>query len=50
MMSEPTANTRATISVSSKGAQLGEIVLRFYHDVAPGHVKNFTQVSPGRLL
>ncbi len=49
-MSEPTANTRATISVSSKGAQLGEIVLRFYHDVAPGHVKNFTQLSPGRLL
>ena len=44
-MSEPTENTRATISVSSKGTQLGEIVLRFFHDVAPGHVKNFTKLA-----
>src|SRR4026209_1994668 len=45
MMSEPTEHTRATISVSSKGAQLGEIVLRLFHDVAPGHVKNFTKLA-----
>ena len=44
-MSEPTENTRATISVSSKGTQLGEIVLRLFHDVAPGHVKNFTKLA-----
>ena len=44
-MSEPTENTRATITVSSKGTQLGEIVLRFFHDVAPGHVKNFTKLA-----
>jgi peptidyl-prolyl cis-trans isomerase B (cyclophilin B) len=44
-MSEPTENTRATISVRSKGAQLGEIVLRLFHDVAPGHVKNFMKLA-----
>jgi len=44
-MSEPTEKTRATISVSSKGTPLGEIVLRFFHDVAPGHVKNFTKLA-----
>src|SRR3954462_15828410 len=45
MMSEPTEKTRATISVSSKGTHLGDIVLRFFHDVAPGHVKNFTKLA-----
>ncbi|MCG3778527.1 MAG: Peptidyl-prolyl cis-trans isomerase B [Nitrospira sp.] len=44
-MPEPTEKTRATITVSSKGSQLGEIVLRFFHDVAPGHVKNFTKLA-----
>src|ERR1044072_2952041 len=44
-MSEPTEKTRATISVSSKGTHLGEIGLRFFHDVAPGHVKNFTKLA-----
>jgi len=44
-MSEPTENTRATISVSNKGAQLGEIVLRLFPDVAPGHVKNFLNLA-----
>jgi peptidyl-prolyl cis-trans isomerase B (cyclophilin B) len=44
-MSEPTEKTRATISVSSKGTPLGEIVLRFFHDVAPGHVKNFAKLA-----
>src|SRR5438309_11800232 len=44
-MSEPTEKTRATISVSSKGTQLGEIVLRLFYDVAPGHVKNFMKLA-----
>ena len=44
-MSEPTEKTKATISVSSKGTPLGEIVVRFFHDVAPGHVKNFTKLA-----
>lgn len=44
-MSEPTEKTRATISVSSKGTQLGEIVVRLFHDVAPGHVKNFMKLA-----
>ena len=44
-MSEPTEKTRATITVSSKGTQLGEIVLQLFHEVAPGHVKNFTKLA-----
>lgn len=44
-MSEGDEKTTATISVTSKGQPLGEIVLRFFHDVAPGHVKNFTDLA-----
>ncbi len=44
-MSEPTEKTRATISVTSKGQAIGDIVLKFFHDVAPGHVKNFTDLA-----
>jgi len=44
-MSELTEKTRATISVSSKGQALGDIVLKFFHDVAPGHVKNFIKLA-----
>src|SRR4029079_15467432 len=44
-MPEPTEKTRAIISVSSKGTHLGDIVLRFFHDVAPGHVKNLTKLA-----
>jgi peptidyl-prolyl cis-trans isomerase B (cyclophilin B) len=36
---------RATIAVKSKGQPVGEIVLRFFHDVAPGHVSNFVKLS-----
>ena len=43
-MSEVGDKMRATIAVRRKGQALGEIVLRFYHDVAPGHVKNFTDL------
>ena len=44
-MSEVNENTRATITVRSKGQALGEIVLRFFPDVAPGHVRNFVKLS-----
>lgn len=36
---------RATIAVTSKGRLLGEIVLRFFQEVAPGHVNNFVKLS-----
>lgn len=37
--------TKATITVTSKGQALGDIVLQFFPDVAPGHVKNFTDLA-----
>jgi peptidyl-prolyl cis-trans isomerase B (cyclophilin B) len=36
---------RATISVTSKSQPVGEIILRLFHDVAPGHVDNFVKLS-----
>src|SRR5512145_2025535 len=44
-MAEVTDKTRATISITSKGQRIGDIVLRFFHDVAPGHVKNFIELA-----
>src|SRR5512134_1252693 len=44
-MSEVNEKTRAKIGVSSKGQPLGDIVLKFFHDVAPGHVKNFMKLA-----
>src|SRR5437867_8976636 len=44
-MSEPSDKTRATIGVTSKGKSWGEIVLRFYPDVAPNHVRNFIKLA-----
>jgi len=44
-MSEATDKTRATIAVTSKGQPMGEIVLRFFPHVAPGHVKNFVDLA-----
>lgn len=44
-MSGVSEKTRATISVTSKGQPLGDIVLRFFPDVAPGHVSNFVKLS-----
>ncbi|SLM49540.1 Peptidyl-prolyl cis-trans isomerase [Nitrospira japonica] len=44
-MSEATDKTKATIAVTSKGQPMGEIVLRFFHSVAPGHVKNFVDLA-----
>ncbi|BFU96988.1 MAG: Peptidyl-prolyl cis-trans isomerase [Nitrospira sp.] len=44
-MSEATEKTRATIAVTSKGQPLGEIVLKFFHNVAPGHARNFMDLA-----
>jgi peptidyl-prolyl cis-trans isomerase B (cyclophilin B) len=44
-MDDRDAKRRATIAVTSKGRLLGEIVLRFFQDVAPGHVNNFVKLS-----
>jgi peptidyl-prolyl cis-trans isomerase B (cyclophilin B) len=44
-MSDVNDKTTATITVTSKGQPLGEIVLRFYSDVAPGHVSNFVKLA-----
>ncbi len=44
-MHEISDRTRATITVTSKGQTLGEIVLRFFPDVAPNHVNNFVKLA-----
>ena len=44
-MADAGSTTKATISVASKGQSLGDIVLKFFPDVAPGHVKNFTDLA-----
>jgi len=44
-MADAGSSTKATISVASKGQALGDIVLKFFPDVAPGHVKNFTDLA-----
>ena len=44
-MADVSDKTRATIAVTSKGQPVGEIVLRFFPDVAPGHVQNFTKLA-----
>ena len=44
-MAEIGDTIRATIAVTSKGQPVGTIVLRFFPDVAPGHVNNFVKLS-----
>jgi peptidyl-prolyl cis-trans isomerase B (cyclophilin B) len=44
-MSDVSEKTQAKLSITSKGQPVGEIVLRFFPDVAPGHVKNFVKLS-----
>ncbi|MDH5643474.1 MAG: peptidylprolyl isomerase [Gemmatimonadota bacterium] len=44
-MGDVTEGTRATLSLTSKGAPLGEIVIRFFSNVAPRHVDNFVKLS-----
>ncbi len=45
VMSEVNSDPRATISVTMKGEALGDIVLRFFSDVAPKHVENFLALA-----
>ncbi len=44
-MSDVANTTRATIAITTKGQPIGEIVLKFFPDVAPGHVNNFIKLS-----
>jgi len=44
-MAEADEKVRATIAVTSKGQPIGDIVLKFFPDVAPGHVRNFIKLS-----
>ena len=44
-MSTVSPNTTATLSVTMKGEPLGDIVLRFFPDVAPNHVQNFVKLA-----
>ncbi len=44
-MAETTPSPRATISVTSKGRPLGDIVIRFFPEVAPNHVANFVKLA-----
>jgi peptidyl-prolyl cis-trans isomerase B (cyclophilin B) len=44
-MADAGSTAKATISIASKGQALGDIVLKFFPDVAPGHVKNFTDLA-----
>jgi peptidyl-prolyl cis-trans isomerase B (cyclophilin B) len=44
-MGEATEQMKATISVKSKGEAWGDIVLRFFPDVAPNHVTNFVKLA-----
>lgn len=44
-MTGPSDKTRAAIRVTSKGEKWGDIVLRFFPDVAPNHVKNFVELA-----
>ncbi len=43
-MADVDGQTRATIAVTSKGKAMGEIVLKFFPDVAPDHVNNFVKL------
>lgn len=44
-MADISHETRATIKVAIKGEPMGEVVLRFFPDVAPNHVKNFIKLA-----
>ena len=48
-MSEISAETQATISVTMKGEPLGNIVLSFFPDVAPNHVANFIKLAKDKF-
>lgn len=49
-MAEATNQTQATISLKSKGEPWGDIVLKFYPDVAPNHVNNFITLAKDKFF
>ena len=40
-----TADTQATITVTSGGESWGDIVVKFYSDAAPNHARNFCKLA-----
>ncbi len=44
-----TPNTQATIEVTAGGERWGEMVVKFYHDDAPNHVRNFCELAAKRF-
>lgn len=44
-MAEDHSRVQATIRVSIKGEEIGDIVLKFFPDVAPQHVENFVSLA-----
>lgn len=48
-MADATSEAKATIKVTTKGEPLGEILIRFYPDVAPNHVKNFIKLAKDKF-
>ncbi|TKB70476.1 MAG: peptidylprolyl isomerase [Nitrospira sp.] len=49
-MAEATNQTQATISLKSQGEPWGDIVLKFYPDVAPHHVNNFITLAKDKFF
>src|SRR6476620_1772243 len=44
-MADVTDKNRANITITSKGQRIGDMVLRFFHYVAPCHVKYFIHLA-----
>ena len=44
-MADTAGSAHATIHLTVKGQPLGDIVLKFYPDVAPNHVQNFLKLA-----
>lgn len=48
-MPQTSTQTRATITVTSKGESVGEIQLVFFPEVAPNHVANFLKLAKDKF-
>ena len=46
---EVSENTRVSIQVTVNGESWGDIQLKFYHDVAPNHVKNMVKLAKDKF-
>ena len=46
---EAATDAQATISVTSQGKAWGDVVLKFYPEMAPGHVRNFCKLASERF-